>query len=131
MNKRSLWQSKLKYYKLITKDSSKKTYLDNFRRSFTFFNIFLHFQDLHHLILILINSGFLDHLKAVEVSPIFKKNSDFDKENYISILPHVLEGVKRIVYIQIENFIRSSRLEVFCKKRVLRNFAKFTGKHLW
>ena len=26
--------------------------------------------------------------------------------------------------------IRSSRLEEFCKKSVLRNFAKFTGKHL-
>ena len=25
---------------------------------------------------------------------------------------------------------RSSRTEVFCKKGVLRNFAKFTGKHL-
>ena len=27
-------------------------------------------------------------------------------------------------------FFRSSRLEVFCKKGVLKNFAKFTGKHL-
>ena len=26
---------------------------------------------------------------------------------------------------------RSSRPKVFCKKGVLRNFAKFTGKHLW
>ena len=26
--------------------------------------------------------------------------------------------------------IRSIRPEVFCKKGVLRNFAKFTGKHL-
>ena len=26
---------------------------------------------------------------------------------------------------------RSSRQEVFCKKGVFRNFAKFTGKHLW
>ena len=26
--------------------------------------------------------------------------------------------------------VRSSRLEVFCKKGVLGNFAKFTGKHL-
>ena len=26
---------------------------------------------------------------------------------------------------------RSSRPEVFCKKAVLRNFAKFTGKHLY
>ena len=25
---------------------------------------------------------------------------------------------------------RSSRPEVFCKKGILRNFAKFTGKHL-
>ena len=30
----------------------------------------------------------------------------------------------------IEIQFRSSRPEVFCKKRVLRNFAKFTGKHL-
>ena len=30
------------------------------------------------------------------------------------------------------NFLlfRSSRPEVFCKKAVLKNFAKFTGKHL-
>ena len=27
-------------------------------------------------------------------------------------------------------FFRSSHLEMFCKKSVLRNFAKFTGKHL-
>ena len=27
-------------------------------------------------------------------------------------------------------FYRSSRPEVFCKKGVLRNFGKFTGKHL-
>ena len=26
--------------------------------------------------------------------------------------------------------LRSSRLEVFCEKGVLRKFAKFTGKHL-
>ena len=29
------------------------------------------------------------------------------------------------------NNFRSSRPDVFCKKGVLRNFAKFTGKHLW
>ena len=32
-------------------------------------------------------------------------------------------------YVQ-KNKDRSSRPEVFCKKIVLRNFAKFTGKHL-
>ena len=29
-----------------------------------------------------------------------------------------------------ENYFRSSRLEVFCKKYVLNNFVKSTGKHL-
>ena len=28
------------------------------------------------------------------------------------------------------NQLRSSRPEVFCKKGILRNFTKFTGKHL-
>ena len=31
----------------------------------------------------------------------------------------------------INSHIRSSRPGVFCKKGVLRNFTKFTGKHLW
>ena len=30
----------------------------------------------------------------------------------------------------VSNNIRSSRPEVFCKKDVLKNFAKFLGKHL-
>ena len=29
-----------------------------------------------------------------------------------------------------EKFMRKQRPEMFCKKGVLRNFAKFTGKHL-
>ena len=36
--------------------------------------------------------------------------------------------------IQVINlliFLKSRRPEVFCKKGVLRNFAKFTGKHLY
>ena len=33
------------------------------------------------------------------------------------------------MYIR-KNVKRSSRLEVLCKEGVLRNFAKFTGKHL-
>ena len=35
-----------------------------------------------------------------------------------------------LIWLQITK-TRSSRPEVFCKKGVLRNFAKFTGKHLW
>ena len=35
-----------------------------------------------------------------------------------------------ILYIKQHRKYRSSRPEVFCKKGVLQNFAKFTGKHL-
>ena len=31
---------------------------------------------------------------------------------------------------KMKDLSRSSRLEVFCKKGVLENFAKYTGKHL-
>ena len=34
------------------------------------------------------------------------------------------------MYISLCNIFRRSRPEVFCKKSVLRNFTKFTGKHL-
>ena len=38
------------------------------------------------------NGCFPDELKASEVTPIFKKNDDLEKENYrpVSVLPHVL-----------------------------------------
>ena len=36
----------------------------------------------------------------------------------------------KFAYSFIDENIRSSRPEVFCKKGVLRNFAKFAGKHL-
>ena len=40
--------------------------------------------------------------------------------------------VQVIVYLSLYDLhkCRSSRPEVFCKKGVLRNFTKFTGKHL-
>ena len=40
---------------------------------------------------------------------------------------HLLDSSKRDIR---ETFMRSSRPDVFCKKGALRDFAKFTGKHL-
>ena len=37
---------------------------------------------------------------------------------------------KSVKYRSSRSQIRSSRPEMFCKKGVLKNFAKFTGKHL-
>ena len=43
--------------------------------------------------------------------------------------PLVLVESKCNIIFLINSIYRSNRPEVFCKKDVLRNFAKFTGKH--
>ena len=49
-----------------------------------------------------------DDLKLAEVSPVFKKKDDLDKENYkpVSALSHVSKVFERIMYQQIEDFIK-------------------------
>ena len=37
---------------------------------------------------------------------------------------------KNVRELKLSTFLRSSRPDVFCEKGVLRNFAKFTRKHL-
>ena len=53
------------------------------------------------------NGCFPDELKLAEVSPIFKKNNDPEKENYrlVSILFHVSKIFERIMYMQIYTFM--------------------------
>ena len=46
---------------------------------------------------------------------------------YFRLILLLLLSLRRV---QFSDFLRSSRPEVFCKKSVLRNFTKFTGKHL-
>ena len=67
------------------------------------------------------NGCFPDELKAAEVTPIFKKNDDLDKENYrpVSVLPHVSKIIERVMYTQTENFMEdklSKLLTGFTKK---------------
>ena len=52
------------------------------------------------------NDCFPDDLKAAEVSPIFLKNDDLEKQNYrpVSVLPHISKVFERIMYTQIESF---------------------------
>ena len=54
------------------------------------------------------NGCFPDDLKLAEVSPIFKKKDDLDKENYrpVSVLSHVSKVFERIMYQQIEDFMK-------------------------
>ena len=58
------------------------------------------------------------------LTPIFKNNFT---------LWHVRLNIciwKTNFFSRKQNLFRSSRLEVFCRKGALRNFAKFTGKYL-
>ena len=54
------------------------------------------------------NRCFPGELKAAEVTPIFKKNDDLDKENYrpVNVVPHMSKIIERVMYMQIENFMK-------------------------
>ena len=51
---------------------------------------------------------FPDDLKLAEVSPIFKKNDDLDKQNYkpVSVLFNVSNVFEKIMYSQIDAFMQ-------------------------
>ena len=52
-------------------------------------------------------------------------------ENFIfcAVIQEYVDHIKNLASVYLRQ-CRSSRPEVFCKKGVLRNFVKFTGKHL-
>ena len=54
------------------------------------------------------NNCYPDDLKLAEVSPVFKKKNDLAKENYrsVSVLSHVSKIFERIMYQQIEDFMK-------------------------
>ena len=63
------------------------------------------------------------------------QKTTFDCFEYINLRKLLKEGdvcwIKTNVYLYLRTSMdRSSRPEVFCKKGVLRNLTKFTGKHL-
>ena len=51
---------------------------------------------------------FPEELKLAEVRPIFKKKDDLDKENYrtATVLPHVSKIFERIMYHQINDYMK-------------------------
>ena len=78
-------------------------------------------------------------MKAPEVSPIFQKNDDLEKENYrsVSILPHMLKVVESIMYTQIQSFMedklsklltgfRNNHSTQYCFIKMLEKWGKNT-----
>ena len=54
------------------------------------------------------NGWFPENLKLEEVSPIFKKNDDLDKENYepVSVSFNMSKVFERIIYSQTDGFMQ-------------------------
>ena len=55
----------------------------------------------------------------------FFKNTYFEEH-----LQTVASGSANVCFWPVKSMMRSSRPDVLCKKSVLRNFTKFTGKHM-
>ena len=70
----------------------------------------------HHL--------FKIHMQQTGLSDYHVVINTFLKPNLWKLWPKIIH------YRSYKNFDGSSRQEVFCKKGILRNFAKFPGKHL-
>ena len=61
---------------------------------------------------------FPDDLKLADIAPIFKKE-DLNKENYrpVSILPHLSKVFERILYKQIDSFMKKKFSHYLCRFR--------------
>ena len=66
---------------------------------------------------------FPNELKLADVSPVFKKNDDLNKENYrpVSILSHMSKVFKRIFYKQIDRFMTLNFSPFLCGFRKNHN----------
>ena len=61
---------------------------------------------------------------------LFNKVADLETPTQTFLRTALYRTRMVAVSVSIQNIYRSSRPEIFCKKGVLRNFAKFTGKQL-
>ena len=61
----------------------------------------------------IVKGCFPEELKLAEISPIFKKKDDIDKENYrpVSVLPHVSKVFEIIMYHQINDYMKDKLLK--------------------
>ena len=69
------------------------------------------------------NDLFLNELKLADVSPVFKKDDELNKENYrsVSMLSHMSKVFERIFYKQIDRFMTSKFSPFLCGFRKNHN----------
>ena len=58
-------------------------------------------------------------LKLADITPLFEKEDRLNKENYrpVSIIPHLLKVLERIIYQQMDSFIKSKFSLYLCEFR--------------
>ena len=78
---------------------------------------------LSELIILINNCLFPDYLKIADITPIFKKEDSLNKENYqpVSILPHLSKVFERILYKQIDSFMKNKFSPYLCGFRKNHN----------
>ena len=66
---------------------------------------------------------FSDDLKLPDITPIFKKEDSISQENYrpVNILPQLLNVFERILYKQIDSFMKSKFSPYLCRFRKNHN----------
>ena len=62
-------------------------------------------------------------LKLADITPLFEKEDSLNKENYrpVSIIPHLLKVLERIIYQQMDSFIKSKFSLYLCEFRKIHN----------
>ena len=107
---------------IMNLDSSKDTPIGGISADILKLTIDIHLPYITNSINLSIGKGcLLEELKFAEVSAIFRKKNDLDKENYrpVSVLPHVSKIFERIMHHQINDYMKdklSKQLTGFRKK---------------
>ena len=94
---------------IVNLDGSKATPIGNISADIQKSIVDAHLPFITSRINLSIKKGcFPEELKLSEVSPIFKKKDDLDKENYrlVSILPYVSKVFERFMYHQINDYMK-------------------------
>ena len=98
---------------LISLDPSKATGYDNIPARLLIDGASVITKPLCHIINLSLQSGiFPEALKIAKVTPVFKKGSPYDTNNYrpISILPTLSKILEKVVYKQLESFLEKHAL---------------------
>ena len=100
---------------ILSLDDSKATPVEDIPADILKSTVDIHLSFVIIIIKVSFENGlFPDELKLDQVSPIFKKSDDLDKENYrpVSISSHVPKVFGRIMYMQIDTFMRDKLLKL-------------------